>query len=270
MGILTNTIRDRLLSAIAGAGRRCICGLALACATATLVLCADVAVGQDAERAAAAAKAVVEKAAAEAQREIMLKMQIEAAGAEARAAASEDDVAAAEPATETEDDANRFIEESGLAETYLERLKSLAVEGDWDTVAELIPKLVEIGPESVVKGTGLGVAQSLTELILSWPPEMRQKYEAAIGPEADEALKAARAVGTIRALTNVVRDFPGTQAARQARSLVWAQRIESGDLVLHLTSAQEIDKKYAAARKEAEDRIRKFSKPFDPRNPLGR
>lgn len=49
-----------------------------------------------------------------------------------------------------------------------------------------------------------------------------------------------------------------------------ALRIESGDLVLHLTSAQEIDKKYAALRKEAEDRIRKFSKPFDPRNPLGR
>lgn len=49
-----------------------------------------------------------------------------------------------------------------------------------------------------------------------------------------------------------------------------ALRIESGDLVLHLSSAQEIDKKYAALRKEAEERIRIFSKPFDPRNPLGR
>ncbi|MBL8880633.1 MAG: hypothetical protein JNG88_16090 [Phycisphaerales bacterium] len=49
-----------------------------------------------------------------------------------------------------------------------------------------------------------------------------------------------------------------------------AARIESGELLLRLSTAKEIEKKYGALRKEAEERIRRYSKPYDPRKPLGR
>jgi outer membrane protein assembly factor BamB len=253
MGKLTDTVRNVLRSVRTEAWRCFVCHLALVSAAVVLTLCAVAAMGQEAQPdAAAAAKAVVENLGPEerkaliealdahaARRDVLLKAREEAVLAQpgavlvqvqaAAEAASADDAAAETPA-ETGDESDRFIEESGLVETYLERIKSLVAEGDLDTVAELVPRIVEIGPESVVKGTGLGAAQSLTELILSWSPEVRRKYEAALGPQADEALKAAGEVGTLRALTNVVRDFPGTQASRRARAIVWARRLEAGEL----------------------------------------
>lgn len=49
-----------------------------------------------------------------------------------------------------------------------------------------------------------------------------------------------------------------------------ALRVESGDLVLKETTAKEIDRKFGALRKETDERIRKYSKPFDWHKPLGR
>lgn len=137
--------------------------------------------------------------------------------------------AGTKPADE-EGGADRFVEESSTAEALLERIKSLLADGDVATAADLVRKVVEIGPESVVKDSGQGVMKTLTELVLSWSAEVRAKYESALGPAADEALEAAREAGGRKALAEVVRGYPGTRASRQAQAEIWAMMIESGDL----------------------------------------
>lgn len=49
-----------------------------------------------------------------------------------------------------------------------------------------------------------------------------------------------------------------------------AVRVESGELLLRQNTVKEIEQKYGALRKETEERIRRYSKPFDPRKPLSR
>jgi outer membrane protein assembly factor BamB len=119
--------------------------------------------------------------------------------------------------------------ESEAATNALEKAGRQLADHEYASAAGLLGEALATGPDSVVRGTELGVGPTVRRMIFALAAQERHDWSAAVGPAAEEAWRTGLAAGTTEALAEVSRRYPGTAAARRAEARLWAAALEAGE-----------------------------------------
>ena len=122
-----------------------------------------------------------------------------------------------------------YLDESAHTAELRGEVDALLTRGRYEQAVLMLIDALEIGPDAVQFESRQGVLLSVRDTILSLPPEAREIYEARLGEQANDALAAARHLGTTAAHSYVVNRYPGTAASRAAAQTLWAMAFEQGD-----------------------------------------
>jgi len=117
--------------------------------------------------------------------------------------------------------------ESETATNALEKAGRQLADHEYVRAAGLLGEALGSGPDSVVRGTDLGVGPTVRRLIFALAAQERRDWSETVGPAAEEAWRAGLAAGTAEALAEVSRRYPGTAASRRAEARLWAAALET-------------------------------------------
>ncbi len=124
-----------------------------------------------------------------------------------------------------------ILEESSRATELLEQFTGHIQAENYAEAAAAAAELAGIGSDKLVRESRRGAQQLLRGRIYALDAEQRRLFAAAMAPQADAALAAARLNGASDSrLLDVYRSYPGSRAADEALALLSVRALEQGRL----------------------------------------